>query len=230
MKQLIIKILKSRWFQYFIVILIIIFLLSNMIHQCSKRQQTIDNYSSISDSLEHYKNKHGEDVARIGVIESERNKDFLKLKSNDSTIKVLQQLVKDNKNKIKDGGSATIITTTTTIKDTISVYIKGDTTYFEDNNEWIELIGQIIGDSLQYHLMVNNPFTMVVGKEDGKEYVEFTCLNPYTSTKTLRTYTNTTKKRHVKFGLNIGLNAGWDILHGTFYTGPGGGIGLIINF
>lgn len=220
MKEKLIKILKSRLFQNVIFLLIIAFLLLLVIQQCSKRQHTIDSfadsYNAMNDSLIHYKNKYGESVAHISLIQFENNKALLKIKTNDSTIKELQSLVKEYEKKIKDNSVAAIIHITTEIHDTILVYHEGDTIYFDKENEWITLYGQIIKDSLSYFLLVNNKFKMIIGEENGKKYSEFISSNPYTSTPVLRVYQNIPRKKRFVLSAGIGAGAGVDLLTKKF--------------
>lgn len=216
MKDIIIKILKSRILQSIVVVIFLCFFLSMIIYRCERLEQKVDNYEILSDSLTHYKNKHGEDVARINVLECKKNEDFLKLKTKDSTIKELQSLVKEHNHKIKDNGIATIIHTETTIHDTIPVIYRGDTVFFDEENEWLTLYGQIIKDSLSYYLLINNKFKMITGEEGGKKYSEFICENPYTSTSVLRVYQNIPKKKRFVLSAGGGAGAGIDALSGRF--------------
>ena len=56
-------------------------------------------YEAINDTLVTYKNKYNQEVAKISIIEAQRTKDFLKIKSADSSIIALQKLVKEQAKK-----------------------------------------------------------------------------------------------------------------------------------
>ena len=210
-----------------IVLLIIALLIST--RSCTRRGDTINMYEAINDTLVTYKNKYNQEVAKISIIEAQRTKDFLKIKSADSSIIALQKLVKEQAKKIKNG-SAAIIETITVIHDTIQVQHKGDTIYFEDINEWNEIQGQIISDELTYDLIVKNKFDLIFGEEKGVKYGEFVSKNPRTHTEVLRIYQTTPKKKHFGFGFNVGVGGGYDIIHKRAYFGPGGNIGINYNF
>lgn len=193
-----------------------------------KEEQSITNtITALNDSITTWRNKYNQQVAKIGIIESEN---FLKIKSKDSTINSLQDLVKEYKRKIKDGGSAAVIITETNIDTVIQVIKEGDTVYIDYEDQWITLQGQIIKDSLGFRLLVNNEFHLVYGKEGKKKYAELTNLNPYTSTKDIRVYFDTPKEKRFSVGLNIGLSTGYDILHNSLYLGVGIGVGLNFKF
>ena len=154
-------------------------------------------YEAVNDTLVTYKNKYNQEVAKISIIEAQRTKDFLKIKSADSSIIALQKLVKEQAKKIKNG-SAAIIETITVIHDTIQVQHKGDTIYFEDINEWNEIQGQIISDELTYDLIVKNKFDLIFGEEKGVKYGEFVSKNPRTHTEILRIYQTTPEKETLR--------------------------------
>lgn len=205
------------------LVIVIVAMIVLMFKQCSQHKKDIQTYVDLSDTLTTYRNKYNQEVVRISVIEFERKKDFLKLKTNDSTIKALQSLVKVYEKKIKDGGSAAIIHTETVYHDTTLIYMKNDTAYFKDENEWITLEGQIIKndtddeqDILSYYLLVNNPFTLVYGTENGKDFAEFKSDNIYTTTKILRVYLNKPKKKRFVVSTGLGAAAGVNPFNGKF--------------
>lgn len=158
------------------------------------------SYTALNSEMVKYKNKYGREVAKVKVIETARRKDFLTMESQDATIKKLQKLVKQTKPE-----TAIIIETVTKV-DTFTII---DTNgYFDYTDEWIELIGQTIKDSLTFNLIVKNEFNLI----EKKDYLEITNLNPYTSTENLRIYKDTPRKKRIVVGAGIGAGIGYDVL------------------
>lgn len=157
-------------------------------------------YIAANSEMVKYKNKYGQEVAKVKVIETARRKDFLTMESQDATIKKLQKLVKQTKPE-----TAIIIETVTNL-DTITLI---DTNgYFDYTDEWIELIGQTIKDSLIFNLIVKNEFNLI----EKKEYLEITNINPYTSTENLRIYKDIPRRKRIVVGAGIGAGIGYDVL------------------
>jgi hypothetical protein len=200
-----------------------------MFRQCHNHNQELTTYDNISDTLTKYRNKYNQQVACISIIQSERNKDFLKMKSQDRSIIELQKLVKEYKNKIKDGGGASIIHVITTKYDTIPILYKDSLIIFQDSTKWINLKGEIKNNSLAYSLKVRNEFNIIYGKEKRKEYAEITSKNPHTTTEVFRVYQKQ-KKQIISGGINIGIGTGYDMWHQQPYIGIGINAGLNINF
>ena len=169
------------------------------IRQCQKISMLKSSYNSVNSSMSVYKNKYGQEVAKIKIIETERRKDFLKMESQDSTIKKLQKLVKQKKPE-----TAYIIETVTNL-DTITLI---DTNgYFEFSDEWIDLIGQAT-DTLKFHLVVRNEYQIT----EKKGYAEITNINPYTSVKTLRVYKDIPRKKRFVVGAGFGGMVGYEVI------------------
>ena len=218
----------NKYLALIIVALLIITTIFTIITKQNRHNTQIKNmYEAAADSLVIYKNKHNQEVARITTIQAERNKDFLKIKTQDSTIITLQQLVDTYKSKLSKGGTATIVEVETIIKDTIPIFYTDSIIYFSDYNEWIELNGEIKDSSLLYSLIVNNKFKMVTGEEKGKPITEFISENPYTHTNILRVYQNTGRKKRFTLSTGAGVVAGVNLLTlkpsltGGIYVGVG---------
>lgn len=158
------------------------------------------SYTALNSEMVKYKNKYGQEVAKVKVIEAARRKDFLQMESQDAAIKKLQKLVKEKKPE-----TAIIIETVTKV-DTFTII---DTNgYFDYTDEWIELIGQTIKDSLIFNLIVKNEFNLI----EKKEYLEITNLNPYTSTENLRIYKDIPRRKRIVVGAGLGAGIGYDVL------------------
>lgn len=178
-------------------------------------------YNASQDTLKIWKNKDGENVATISLLSFYKAQDFIKIKTKDSTIKELQDLVKKYKKQLNNGGSsATIIHTITDYDTTYVSSIHMDTIYFKTttlldsiNNKWIHSRFGFINGNTTFSLSVGNSYSVVIG-EDGRglfrkkaTFAEVTNYNPYTTTKVLRTYqVGIKKQRHWGIGPNFGAS------------------------
>lgn len=203
-----------------------------------KQQKKIDDLTLENKAaflvMTSYRNSDSLHVAKIEVLTSENNKQFLKMKSNDSTILKLQEVVKDYKNKLqKPGTSATIISNTTTIDDTVPTTIVPNTTPVEKENfpsyestkntKWLDLYILARHDSTSYKLKIRNEYSVVLGYDKKKPFAEVTNYNPFTETTDMRTYSVFVPKpkrislaAHVGYGI-IGAGFGPSITVGISY-------------
>jgi hypothetical protein len=127
-----------------VLTLLTILSLLGLKHQWSKRLEIQNSYNASQDTIKFYKNKDGENVARITVLSFERVQDFIRMRTKDDTIKQLQDLVAKYKKQLNNGGSATIIQTVTNYDTTYVSNIHLDTIYFPTatlldsvRNRWI---------------------------------------------------------------------------------------------
>lgn len=215
-----------------IKILNIILILSciALVFRCRNKNHKIHEQSNLIESLQSglktWKDKDSLDHAKIQIIETSRERDFLKIQSKDSTITELQDLLK--KSKINKRGSVTVIKTSTKVNTKTQTQVKDDIylSHFNLDN-WV--IGNTIAsrDSTEINLKIKNDYSVVIGNESQgwfkkpKMFVEVTNNNPYTDIKTLRTY-KVVSPREKKFGL--GPIIGYGI--GSNTTGVFIGIGL----
>jgi len=189
----------KKYITLFTAFIVLALFASICIRQCQKISMLKSSYNAVNSSMNVYKNKYGQEVAKIKIIETERRKDFLKMESQDSTIKKLQKLVKQKKPE-----TAYIIETVTNL-DTITLI---DTNgYFEFSDEWIDLIGQAT-DTLKFHLVVRNEYQIT----EKKGYAEITNINPYTSTNTLRVYKDIPRKKRFVVGAGFGGMVGYEVI------------------
>ena len=206
-------------------------------------------YASTQDTVKYWKNKNGENVAKISVLETDKTRDFIKMATKDSTIKELQELVKKYKKQLNNGGSATIIQTITEYDTTYVSTHHLDTIYFPTStildsisNRWISTkFGFDRGNTI-FSPRVDNLYSVVIGEESRglfrkkEPFVEVTNHNPFTKTAMLRTY-QVTQTKHSKWGVgpNISVSASPYYKDGVFgfqFT-PTIGIGFqynLINF
>nr|DAV49330.1 MAG TPA: hypothetical protein [Caudoviricetes sp.] len=211
-------------FIWLLIITITVIVIFN-IKSCNNTIKNNKLIESLNDSINYYKDKNGILHSKISVIEVERTKDFTKLNLTNKELKELQELVK----KYRNVKSATIIKTETkviekivnkTILDTVS-----NTPIYKSN---FNLKGYIWGDivakkdTTDIKINIKNDFNIVTYKEKGKLILDVSDKNPYSITKTQRSYINIPKQK--RWGL--GINAGYGISN----SGLSPHIGLGVNY
>ena len=170
---------------------------------------------------------------------------LLDIKTQDSTVHALQDLVEKYKADLKKGGSAAIISVVTKSKGIgTTIILRGDTLWTDslvyiypiytsviDNEGWI--IDSIVAtkDTITNHVKIVNDFSLVLGYErqglfkPRKPYAELTNKNPYTATNALRVadFRSIPPKK-----LGLGVNVGYGITAKGLT--PYIGIGVNYNF
>ena len=157
---------------------------------------------ALNAKLDLWKDKDNINHAKIQVLETRNTKDFLALKSNDSTVKELQKVVKEFGKYLKKQGSATVVTTSTDVNTSSGTevsFLPGDS-IFPIYKSKFNLQGWVVGnttaskDSTNLILSIKNEYAVVIGREKqglfkpDKPFVEVINKNPYTQVKSLRTY------------------------------------------
>lgn len=178
----------------------------------------------LEDSISYYMNKDGMQVAKIQSLESVNKKDFLRIKTQDSTITALQKLVKSN----KKGVQYTILETKLVLNDTVNMYdtvfvVNNDTVKincYKYNNKWVAL--DVCKDSL--NLQVENGQSLVFGYDKRKPFVEVVNTNPYMRTTNLRSYNVKIKPKRFGIGVNISYS-----INSKLQVLPSIGVGLQYN-
>lgn len=226
-----------------LLVIVLLIILSMSIRKCNKQEQNINLYEASQDTLVSYKNKYGEQISQIKVLETNNKKMFLKMKTQDSTIIRLQKMVKDYEGDVSvatflgnttssSGGSATIIKYIkhdTVIKDSIVyLYPQYETTWA---NKWEQ--GYILAkkDSIFRDIKIRNEFEITVGDAKNGWFKKKTNevivknLNPNTITTELRTFE--LKQTDKKF--YISLQGGYGIGLRNFQPTPYVGIGVSYN-
>lgn len=208
------------WLVLIFAIIIIIF----CVKACNNgiRKENSKLIESLNDSISYYKDAEGVLHSKISVIEDDY---FLKLKLKDKEIVELQSLVK----KYKNVKSATIIKTETkivekivnkTILDTIS-----NTPIYESSFNLKDYIwGDIVAkkDTTDIKINIKNDFNIVTYKEKGKLVLDVNDKNPYSITKSQRSYINLPKQKRFGLGVNVG--------YGISKSGLSPYIGLGVNY
>lgn len=165
---------------------------------------------SLNDSIQYFKDKDGLNKARISVLETSNLEYFTSLELRDQEIKNLQNLVSKNRKNLK---SATIIKTETKIDTIIKVVEKltDDVRKSRFNfDDWV--YGEILSfpDSIGIDLRIKNNLSIVHKKDKKGSYVEVFDKNPYTITKSIRSYYKLDKSMK-KSNWSLGINASYGV-------------------
>ena len=147
-----------------VLILVLIALLSLFIklyfdafHRYNREKNNAD---ILMDTLLHYKNKSGEEVARIGVLEFEIE-DYKRRCEED------MKMIKDLNLKLKNVQSSVKVVTETKIeyRDSL-IYVRDSTFNFEKHDKWYDLCGTILmGDksgSIDINLQTRDSLSFIV--------------------------------------------------------------------
>ena len=210
----------------FIAIIIVLWSLYSFKNKDYKEQNNLIEASF--DSIEKWKGSSGLHYAKIKVLETRNSKDFLKLKSRDSTINMLQEIVKKNKKLLKKQGSVSIINSETSVKDSAKTIVIRDTITKSDIytsnivKKWYEIYTVANKDSTFHKFKTFNQLTLTVGLEKQglfKKPIPYAIANdknPFTNIKDMRVYQVTLPKRK-SFSLAPSINIGTDFT-GVIYT------------
>ena len=202
---------------------LVVILLFLRLHACDKASTLQDLQTALNDTISQYRNKQGQRVTLISVLQTEREKDFLNIRSKDSTINKLQKAVKDYKGKLQ---SATVASIETAENGSTQTIIKHDTVFIDGVPEvkpvyatswkerWSEGSIEAHHDSIYREIKIKNEFTFTHGtkrnlfKKDVLK-VEMTNLNPNTVTTELRSYSVKVPKK--RFNVGLGVSYGYSI-------------------
>lgn len=221
----------------FALVIIIIALIFAQLKTCKTINQSKDLYSSVNDTLTTYRNERGLIETYIDLIETDNANQFLKINSQDSTIKWLQKSVREYNGKLNtaiiantttssEGGLKTlkIAQTDTVIIDSVKyVYPEYSVKW---NNDWE--IGSIKAnkDSISRNIQVINKYEFTIGKPNNgwfkkrEQKVTLTNLNPNTATKELRAFNIKSEPKRITLGLHLGVGITTN-LKPTTYIGFG---------
>lgn len=220
-----------------IVVLIVITIKSCQSKKDNEKEQ-IALISSLQDTVHFFKNKDSNNVARIEAIKTESSKTFLNLKSSDSEIIRLQSVVKDYKSKLSAGSSVTNIGGNTKIDTTITHNSTGTDTIRKDSlvyiypiyldtirNKWISYTSRIARDSSKIAITFTDSLSVIIGIDKKKPFVDIINYNPYSTTKTLRTYqVSLPPPKRFGLGFVVAYGIGDNLKLGVF-----AGVGLTYN-
>lgn len=175
--------------------------------------------SSMNAELITWKDKDSLNHAKIETIQTENTKAFLALTTQDSTIKELQNVVHDFRKYLKNRGSVTNVTNVTEVHNHAGTIVTTDSAnnpvYTSNHNLDGWVVGEVVAsyDSTKLNLKVKNEYSIIIGEEkDGfmkkKPFVEVINKNPYSMTKTVRTYEVSQKVKKFHIGPYVGVGVG----------------------
>ena len=236
------KSLTTREYMILLTACVLTVLIVNQ--QCTKTdkfEQSNNLYEHINDSTKYYKDKYNNEIASTYLLQGTNTALLLNLKTTNEIIKWLQQEVKDNKDKVKDGGTIGVIGTNTTFTATTATTVipvnNGDTnpTYITEQTDSTWIVYKIIAkkDSTKFNLKVKNKYSVVFGevKIKGKWFKKqpvalVTNKNPYTHVTEMKVFEvkNNTKKR-----VSLNVSAGYCIPLFNLKPQPYIGIGIGYN-
>jgi len=200
--------------------------------QCSHNREIVSfekNQKAFEDTIKVTRNKLGQSVGKISIIETNRTKDFLALATKDSTIQKLQQVVKTYKSKLKGQGVVVIANTEATVSVTAPTVIDSTnktspiyTSSFklrdslDKKKVWV--YGSTIAkkDSTQISLKYREEVELLIGEEStgflgwgkAKSFGQITFKNPYSEVKEMKIYQKESPKKKY---WHIGPTAGYGI-------------------
>jgi hypothetical protein len=218
-----------------IIVILVLLNLKSCKNTQNIEKDYVSTINALQDTMTTYYNKDGMQVAKISAIETEKASMFLDIKSKDAVIIKLQEEVKKNKNRIGKSGSVTVITNTTEINTVDTTYViskdtivRNDTVFIYpeyssfirkglrvDSSYWITANVKANRDSTSFELGIQNSYTVVLGREKAKSFkglfkpkiafAEVTNENPYTATKTIRSYqVKVPRPKRLGIGINVG--------------------------
>jgi len=192
-----------------------------------------------TDELKVWKNKDGENLAKIQVLETRNEKTFLAFQTQDSTIKELQLLVKQNRSLFKDSkGSASIIKSETKIdaagETTVSTDPETQSPIYKSfiKDKWYSINTIASKDTTKVSLNTFHNLSLVIGSESqglfkkSKTFATAKDDNPYSNIKDMRIYNVTEDTKHFVIGPYVGggvslinseVKAGWQVGFGVTY-------------
>lgn len=238
---------KDLIFGGVIVILlgVTILLFSLLGKKISDYKEQVELYNSITDTVKLYKNKDSLNVAKIQVMQTDKESDFLKIKNLTGTNLELQKLIKNKDKKIKDLNTALIHKDETVYIDTLRMYypIGGDTIIFSQsvlldtiNNKWINAKYGFNKGLSYLDLKVYNEYQITIGYEGGNlfkkgtSYGIVTNINPYTSPKDIRVYqVSVPEQKRMGISFQTGFGGVYDMKNSNISYGPYIGLGLNYN-
>ena len=219
-----------------LMVIIAILYFTNISYQ-NEAKENANLVISLNDTLKTWKDKDSLSHAKMQIIETERTKDFLSLQSKDEEIIKLQKTVKQYEKQIKNQGSVTNFASETKIitKDSlVTDSVCGKCSfYFSNSNPWYSVDASIYPTetpnqvSLSLDLKVKNEYSVIIGEEKQglfkkpKPFVEVLNHNPYSETKSLRTYQVSNNVRVKRFGIGPNISVGFNDKGFSWFIGIG---------
>lgn len=215
------------WFLIGIIAMVIMFIY--IVRQRYTFTQTMQQYDitvrALRDTLRTSRDESGAQKATISAFSFQKRKDFLKIKTQDSTIKRLQDVVSTYGKKMGQGAAA-VFTSNTTINNTSKTQVVARDTVRKDSlvylfpeyrsnfklGKWISGVTVSNKDSTTVNIRTYNEYDVVVGEGNrgwfrkSQPFADVITHSPYDSISRLRALNVTAppKKR-----LGLGFQAGY---------------------
>lgn len=221
-----------------VLILALSFLL---FRSCESNRIAIAHNEQINDTLRSYIDENGIQVSRIRVLTGESKKTLLSIKSKDSTIVWLQELVKSYKGKLD--AAIVLSGTTSSVGSTGTIVSRSDTVYIDSliyiypeyysewNERWDSGFIRANRDSIHRQVKVHNEYEITLGSVSNGWFKKKTYdvmvknLNPNTRTEELRSFQVKENPKRI----SLGIHAGYGLSLSTFQPTPYIGIGVGFN-
>jgi hypothetical protein len=222
-----------------ITVLILLYVLGcNQLKKNTKIEEQSNLISALGDTLKLTRYADSSQKATIQSFSTKRIIDFTNMNVKDSIINALQSVVKQYKKELKDGGSAIVYRGEVAIQSTGPTIIE-HTNYdtinnpvfpiygAEIDNKWYNIKIRARKDSVHADLKIINDYTVILGKEKGVWFANVINHNPYSVTKSMRSYNVIVPKiRQKRVNLAVFGGYGGCNTQGTIRTGPIVGVGI----
>ncbi len=219
-----------------ILIIALIVMFKHYYYERTRRVEVENLVEASNKEVEKWVDKHGQSLAKIQILETANKENFLSYKTQNQTIKELQELVKENKKLLKGAkGAAGIIKSTTEISATSGTKIEKDETgspvySSKIEDPWFKADVKASKDSTDLKIKTIHSLSLVMGYESEglfkkkKPYAVAKDANPYSDIQDMRIY-NITKTKH-KFSVGPYLGPGLNVSGGEIKFGWNAGIGI----
>lgn len=240
--------------KYKIIVLLIVLLIASTCENFrlnDRVDETKAMYENASKETLIYRNKLGQSEAAAEIVKSQKVADFVKAIFSDPAMIALQNSVKENGKKLKNGGSVTYFNSETIInksgKTDTSIDSIGNVTFTSKySDEWLSYSTIANKDTTKLKVSMRNEYDVVLGSEkdstlgffkrlvsEPKTRAWVTSKNPYDEIKEMKAYQvkGTSPSRfaatvNVGYGFdlaNIGIKPylGIGISYRLFYIGKG---------
>lgn len=232
-----------KWGAIIVIFILAILLIDTCNKKNNQEKASTQLVNALNDTLKTWKDSDSTQRATIAVLQTERAKDFLVIKSKDEEIIRLQNTVEEYKSKLRKGGSVTTGTIETKVKDSSKTDgVASKDTVWKDSiayvypeytdttiNEWLNLAMKMNKDTSSFDLKVINTFNEVIGTEKGRPYTEIHLLNPYSTVKSYRVWQSAPPKKK-RWGIGGQLGSSFKFENKKIKPAPYIGIGLSYNF
>lgn len=219
-----------------ILIIALIVMFKHYYYEKTRRVEVETLVEASNKEVEKWVDRHGQNLAKIQILETANKENFLSYETQNQTIKELQKLVKENKKLLKGAkGAAGIIKSITEINATSVTKIEkdkeGDPVYSSKiEDPWFEAYVKASKDSTDLKIKTMHNLSLVMGYESEglfkkkKPYAIAKDANPYSDIKDMRIY-NITKTKH-KFSVGPYFGPGLSVTGGALRFGWNAGIGV----